>query len=106
MLNKTSMLKALRNAILASIYITAVALLMFYGQKHIPGPDTFLAPVAMLSLLTLSAAIMGYLFVYEPATLFLANKRAEGVKLFFQTVGIFAVITAIVFIGVFAGLFR
>lgn len=100
------MLKAFRNALLATAYISGVAMLMFFGQKHIPGPDTFLMPVAMLSLLTLSAAVMGYLFVYQPATLFLANKKAEGVKLFFQTVGIFAGITTIVFVAVFLGIGR
>lgn len=100
------MLKALRNAVLAAAYISGIALLFYFLEKNVPGPDTFLAPVAMLSLLTLSAAVMGYLFVYEPATLFLANKRAEGVKLFFQTVGIFAVITVIVFVCVFLGVGR
>ncbi len=100
------MLKALKNALLASAYITLIGLLMFYGQKYIPGPDTFLMPVAMLSLFTLSAAVMGYLFVYQPAVLFLANNKAAGVKLFFQTVGIFAVITAIVFLILFTGIVR
>jgi len=97
------MLKALRNAVLASAYITAVATLIFYGSEHIPGPDTVLAPIAMLSLLTLSAAVMGFLFFYEPASLFLANNKKAGVKLFFQTVAIFAGITVLVFLGLLAG---
>ena len=53
-------------------------------------PDTLLAPVTMLSLFVLSAAIMGILFVYEPLRLFLENQKQQALSFLLKTVGTFA----------------
>ena len=53
-------------------------------------PDTLLIPVTMLSLFVLSAAIMGILFVYEPARLFLENEKRQSLSFLLKTVGTFA----------------
>ena len=53
-------------------------------------PDTILAPITMLSLFVLSAAIMGILFVYEPLRLFLENQKSDALSFLLKTVGTFA----------------
>ncbi len=58
-------------------------------------PDSLLAPVLALSLFTLSAAVMGYLFVYQPLLLILDGKRQEGARLFLHTIGFFALVIVV-----------
>jgi hypothetical protein len=64
-------------------------------SKLMPGDDTFFAPMLFLSLLVLSVAIMGYLFVYEPLRLFLENQKKEALSYFAKTVASFAVVVVI-----------
>ena len=84
------------NALSAFLYIVAIASLMFYGTKNLPGPDSVIAPIAVVSLFTLSAAVMGYIFGYQPLLLFLDGKRKEAVNLFLKTVATFAGITTVI----------
>ncbi len=67
-------------------------------------PDTFFAPVVFLSLLTLSVAVMAFLFFYQPLMLFIEGKKKDAVNLFIKTVGIFAAITALALILLFSGI--
>jgi hypothetical protein len=92
-MNKNSYL----NAAWAEIYIIAIVILI---QHVLPkGPDdNVLAPIAMLSLLVLSAAIMGYLFLSKPIQLYLDGDKKQAIAFFSKTLVAFAVITAIVFI--------
>ena len=92
------------NALGAIAYIVAVALVMFFGTKNLPKEDTFLAPIAGLSLFTLSAAVMGYVFGYQPAMLFLDGKKKEAVDLFLKTTIIFGTITAVILLLFFSGI--
>jgi hypothetical protein len=94
------------NALAATAYITLVATFMFYGSKLFPPKDTILTPIAVLSLFTLSAAMMGYLFFYEPIMLFLDGHKKGAVNLFLQTVAVFAGITVLIFVLLLLGLFR
>jgi len=87
----------MHNAILASGYIVLVASLMFFGSRFAGGPDTVLVPIAMLSLFVLSAAVMGYLFLLQPALMYLDGEKKEAIHLFAKTLATFAVITAILF---------
>jgi sensor histidine kinase regulating citrate/malate metabolism len=51
------------NAIAASGYIVGVVSVMtFLSQTQSDKPDTILAPILMLSLLTLSVTVMAFLF--------------------------------------------
>ena len=96
--------KPIINAISASAYIFLVAsIINFVSQAQKNKPDTFFAPVAFLSLLTLSAAIMAYIFFYQPLQLFIEGKKKEAASLFIQTVGIFGAITLVVWILIFSG---
>jgi valyl-tRNA synthetase len=78
------------------------------GQRHnltfinifAAGPDTpdkggLLIPMVMLSLFTLSAAVMGYLFVSEPLMMYFDGKKKEAVSFFLTTVASFAAVTLV-----------
>lgn len=92
------------NALSASGYIVLiVSALSYVSQTQGNKPDTFFAPVAFLSLLTLSVVVMAYLFFYQPVQLFIEGKKKQAVQLFVHTAGIFAVITALIAGLVFTG---
>ena len=79
------------NAFMALGYVAGVVLVINKTSSIAAHtPDTLLAPVTMLSLFVLSAAIMGILFVYEPARLFLENQKREALSFLIKTVGTFA----------------
>ncbi len=84
------------NAFMALGYI-ALIILVISKTSSIAAhtPDVILAPVTMLSLFVLSAAIMGILFVYEPLCLFLENQKREALSFLLKTVGTFAVFVVI-----------
>ena len=93
------------NALSASIYIILVVSVMtFVTQPLRNKPDTFFAPITLLFVLTLSVAVMAYLFFYQPLILFIDGKKKEAVNFFVKTVGVFAVFTAVVLVLLFSGL--
>jgi hypothetical protein len=94
------------NALAASAYIVLIAAVMNFGTRMFPHTNSFLAPVAVLSLFTLSAAVMGYLFCYEPGQLYFSGKKKEAVSLFLQTVLAFGCLTIIALVLLFSGMFR
>lgn len=66
-----------------------------FGEK----PDTIMAPVLVLLLLVLSAAISGGLVLGKPAMLYLEGQKKEAVKQFIFTLGwllVFLVIALVV----------
>jgi hypothetical protein len=91
------------NAFAALAYIVLVALMMTYGSKLMPHTNAVLVPIAVISLFTLSAAIMGYIFCYQPLQLYFDGKKKEAVKLFLQTVAVFGCLTVLMLILMFAG---
>lgn len=93
------------NGLGASIYIILVATVMNFGTKMVPHPNPFMAPIAVISLFTLSAAVMGYIFGYQPAQLYFDGKKKPAVKLFLQTVFVFGCLTALALILLFTGAF-
>ncbi len=91
------------NAFCATLYITLVASLFFYGSKLFPPEDTILAPIGMLSLFTLSAAVMAYLFLYQPLVLYFDDHKKRALDLFLQTVTVFAALTMLDFVLLYFG---
>lgn len=90
------------NALTASIYIFFVVGVMNFLTQFLKNkPDTFLAPVTILFILTLSVTIMAFLFFYQPLILFVGGKKKQAVKLFTKTVIIFAAITVLVLTSLF-----
>jgi hypothetical protein len=94
------------NALAATVYITAVATIPFFGKQLFGPGNSFLIPIAMLSLFTLSVAVMGYLFLYQPLLLLLDGHKKNAVKLFLQTVASFGGITLLVFLLLYFRVFR
>jgi len=93
----------LLNGFSALAYIVLIVSVMTWGTKMMPKPDTFMAPLAIVSLFTLSAAVMGYLFGYQPAQFYFEGEKKRAVKLFLQTVAVFAGITALILVLAFSG---
>ncbi len=93
------------NGFSASAYIFLVVTLMNWASKIASGPDTFGAPVAFISLFTFSAAMMGYIFCYQPLQLYFDGKKKRAVNLFLQTLGVFGGITFLILILVFLRVF-
>lgn len=85
------------NSICAEAYIIIIVSIMHIFSAP-NTPDTFLSPIAALSLFVLSAAIMGYLFLGEPLQLYLNGEKTQAVSFFMRTVLSFAAIMIIVLI--------
>jgi len=95
------------NALAAASYILVLVSVMTWGSSIASDkPDSFLAPVAMISLFTLSAAVMGYVFCYMPLMLYFDGKKKAAVNLFLQTVGVFAGFTLVALALAFFGIGR
>ncbi len=62
------------NAFAAALYIALVGSVMFYGLSRTSQP-TVVIPIAIISLFTLSTAVMGYLFLYSPLQLYFDWER-------------------------------
>ena len=58
-----------------------------------------LAPMIFLSLFVISAALMGYFFLFQSGLLLLEGKKAEGTKLFLYTVLSFALVIVAVLLA-------
>ena len=95
------------NAISASGYILfVVGLMNFVSETQRSKPDNFLAPIILLSVLTLSVTVMAYIFFYQPLQLFISGKKKEAVNLFTGSVAYFAGITVFFFILLFSGIIK
>lgn len=92
------------NASAGILYIIVVASIMFYGMEHAKPGNSVIVPIAVLSLFSLSAVLMGYFFFYQPIQLYLDGKRKEATSLFVQTILVFAVITAGIFVLFLSGI--
>ncbi len=93
------------NALVAGLYIVFIVLLITYGPTYVRDkPDTILAPMAVLSLLVLSVAFMGYTFFFRPALMYMEGQKREAVELFMKTLAAFAVITSVVVLVAFSNL--
>ncbi len=93
------------NALCASGYIILVVSVMTFVTQPLKNkPDTFFAPIVFLSVLTLSVAVMAFLFFYQPLQLFIEGKKKDAVTLFIKTVAIFASLTTVFLILLFSGL--
>lgn len=81
------------NALAATAYITVIASIPSFASKMNIPEGGIMIPIFFLSLFVLSAALMGYFFVYQPIVLIIEGKQKEAVGLFLKTVAAFASIT-------------
>jgi hypothetical protein len=93
------------NALSASAYIILVVGVMTLVTQPLKNkPDTFLTPITVLFVLTLSVSVMAFLFFYQPLQLFIEGKKKEAIDLFLKTVLIFAAITILILALLFSGI--
>lgn len=86
-------------ALLAEGYILSLVGLMNWGNQFTRNkPDTFMAPVAVISVFTLSAAVMAYLLCLEPLMMYLDGKKKQAVRWFLEAVLSFGLITVLAFV--------
>ncbi len=84
------------SAFTAAAYIGAVALFIhFIGSLRHDTPDTLLDSMGLISLVVFSAAIMAFLFFYQPVLKLIENKKAEALSYFLKSLGIFGAVTLI-----------
>jgi len=100
-MNKKLLGHSLGHALLAFAYIFCIALgfRSTAGNSFSKVPE-FFAPIIMLSLLVLSAAIMAILVFGRPVMLYLDNKKKEALTMLFYTVGWLAAILLLTVITV------
>jgi len=85
----------LLHSVLATAYISLIALLLNYGTVFFAEGKNVIIPIFMLLLFVLSAAVMGILIFGKPAMLYLDGAKKEAIKLLSYTIGFLFVITAI-----------
>ena len=83
------------NALAAISYIVLVASLIYNAQFFVGVEKGIIIPIAFLSLFVFSAAVMGFIFLYQPLQLLLEGQKNEAVTLFLKTVATFAGITIV-----------
>lgn len=95
---------ALISALATALYIVLIASFMFYAPKMFGQSgkaDTVFAPIAMLCLFVLSAAITGFLIFGRPVMWYLDGRKQEALSLIFYTLGVFLIITIVVLLALF-----
>ncbi len=94
------------NAAVMNLYIILVACVMFFGMEHTKSNNTIVVPIAVISLFSLSATLMGYFLLFNPVILYLDGKKKEATSLLVNTIITFAVITAAIFTLFLSGILR
>lgn len=81
------------NALLAAAYIAGIiGALSLFVDSQVEQTAPLLIPALLLSLFTLSAAVMGAIFFYQPFRMYFDGQKEQAVKLAAQTIGAFAVL--------------
>lgn len=90
-MNKKLLGHSFGHALLAFAYIVGIAAFFNLGvEKMFKSVPEFFAPIIMLSLFVLSAAIMAILIFGKPVLLYLDNQKKDAVKMLFYTLGCLA----------------
>ena len=85
------------NALAAGIYILMIVSIIYVLQSPNTPDKGILAPLFLLGLLTLSAAVMAFLFFFQPFKLYFENHQKEALAYFRKTVGYFSVMVLLLF---------
>ena len=84
----------LQSALAALTYIGIVVSFLHYIEsiRH-DTPDTIFDGIGALSLFTFSAAVMAFLFFYQPVALLIEGKRSDATAYLLKTLAIFGLTT-------------
>jgi hypothetical protein len=86
------------HALGTALYISLIALGIYYGSRHFPDGNSAFGPIAFLMLFVVSAAITGLLVVAKPLMWYLDGNKAPAFKLLIWTIGWLAFFTVVSFI--------
>lgn len=90
------------NALVAAGYISLLVTAIFNSPKLISDNELgMMAPILFLSLFVISAAMMGYLFIYQPIRYLIEGKQAEATKFFLSTLFYFAGVIGVIILAWF-----
>ncbi len=89
--------QAIINALLASIYVTAVGLFISHASRIFGQKDTALTPVAVLMLLVFSAALMGILVFGQPLMWYIDGKKKAALNLLACTMATLSAVIVLTF---------
>lgn len=89
------------NSLLATLYIACISIIFYFGDQLKIGRQPILAPIALISLFTLSAAVMGYLFLFQPFILYFDGQKKLALRFFLHTTLIFGLTTFVLFLTLF-----
>ncbi len=84
-------------ALFITFYCSLVGLVMWKGDEIFGRVDSFIGPIAVLVMLSVSALICGLIVFYRPYKLFFANKKEEAVNVVVSTAVSLFVILLILF---------
>ena len=88
---------ALLHAIAVVLYVAALVCLIFFGESIVsPNIPELVAPILVLLLLVVSAAVMGMLVFLRPLMWYLDGKKKEAIHLAIYTVAGIAIIAALI----------
>lgn len=99
MKNSKLLLYALLNSIGVFLYTSAVAWLLFNGERFFGKAENFLMPAGLLLLFVLSATVVGALVLARPIILYLDNLKTEAVKMLVYTIIFLVIITFIILLA-------
>jgi len=99
-MNNSIIKNALANALLVFTYIVLIASFLSNIQNLFGAEDkkTVLIPIAMLTLLVFSVALVGSLIFGRPVLWYLDNKKKEAVLLLTYTLGVFFILLLMAFL--------
>ena len=91
------------NATLTALYIAAVSTFLSYASEIFgkEEPKTALVPIAMLSLLVFSVALIGSLIFGRPILWYMDGRKKEAISMLAYTLGAFSLFVVAAFILVF-----
>jgi len=95
--------QGLLHALGVEIYVLIVAFVMNSAQDWFGKEDTILTGIAALTLLTVSAAVVGSLIFARPALTVYGGQKQEGIKLLLYTL-MWLIVIVIVDFGILASL--
>ena len=91
------------NALAAAAYIGGlVGLMSLFVDSKVEETVPLLIPMLLISIFTLSAAVMGSIFFYQPFRMYFDGKKEEAVKLVAHTIATFAVLVVVLLVVVIA----
>lgn len=85
------------NALAAGTYILMVVGVIYALQSPNTPDKGILAPLFLLGLFTLSAAVMAFLFFFQPFKLYFENRQKDALAYFMKTLWYFSIMVFLLF---------